>query len=654
MTRRGGPSGLEIFQAVVLTFGVLLLFLAVLQMDNIEALLIKSNQKLVELDDKARLQELGLRKLNKSFQKGLVAVGPNQMAAGNEVEKRKWLHPEVENYVKPDPFKLVADEAKPGGTITRWWASDPKGLNYLLNNASDVNEGMKTYCMESLCDTHFKNPDIYSPKLAIRVEVTNDYKEYTFYLRKGIKWHKPAVDLTNPRYAWLKGDHEFTAHDVKFTVDLIKNTQVEAAHLRNYYEDLEECKVIDDYTVVLKWSKKTYNSIAFSMGVYPLPEFLYAYDEDGERFPEETMGLRFNEHWYNNKAIGTGPYQFVRWEQGVTIELTRNDEYWGETQPIKNIKWLIFNDRKTNLLKLKSKEMDYARLYPPDYREEIKKGVATSPFKDGRIKHSFFTQAGYYYIGWNMAKEPFTDVRVRKAMTMCLDREKIINNILMGLGKPATGPFFCESPYSDPSIKPLPFDTGEAAKLLTEAGWIDSDGDGKRDKIVNGKKMDFEFTFLLYAGSPEWRALATMFKEELIKVGCNMNITEVEWSLMQKRMNDRDFDCYSGGWGASWDPDPFQLWHSSQADLAGSSNRIGFKVKEADEIIEKLRNTFDKKERIKLCHKFHKIIHDLQPYTFYYSRRRVLAWWDHLKRVVFAPTRPQDTSKPWYIDMTPE
>ena len=618
------------------------------QLDSVEALLIRSQKRIGALEDGIKAQNIELRTIRKTLKGGLVQVSSSgTRQQGNE---QKWLHPQVENYLTDDPFEMVSPDATPGGTITRWWASDPKGLNYLLNNASDVNEGMKVYCLEPLCGSHFKDPDKYCPQLATRVEITDDYKEYTFYLRKGVKWHRPSVDLTDPRYEWLNTDHEFTAHDVKFTIDLIKNAQVEAAHLRNYYDDLKECVVIDDYTVVMRWSKKTYNSIAFSLSLVPLPRFLYGCDEDGEPFPKETLGLRFNEHWYNNKAIGTGPYRFVRWEQGVSIELTRNDDYWGDIQPIKNIKWLIFSDRKTNLLKLKSREMDYARIYPSDYREEIINGADDSPFRNGEIKHDFFTQAGYYYIGWNMAKEPFTDARVRTAMTMCLDRKSIIKNILMGLGKIATGPFFCESPYNDSSIQPIEFNPDKAAELFTQAGWIDTDNDGVRDKVIHGKKMNFEFTLLLYAGSPEWRAMATMFKEVLYRTGVKMNISEVEWSLMQKRMSDRDFDSYTGGWGASWDPDPFQIWHSSQADLAGSSNRIGFKNKEADEIIEELRNTFDRNKRIELCHRFHQLIHKIQPFSFYYSRQRVLAWWGNVKRVEFAPVRPQDASLPWYLD----
>jgi ABC-type transport system substrate-binding protein len=128
-----------------------------------------------------------------------------------------------------------------------------------------------------------------------------------------------------------------------------------------------------------------------------------------------------------------------------------------------------------------------------------------------------------------------------------------------------------------------------------------------------------------------------------------MNVTEAEWSLMQKRMEDREFEAYSGAWSMPWESDPYQIWHSSQADQAQSSNRIGFRNKEADALIEELRRTFEKEDRIKLYHRIHRILFEEQPYTFFYSPKSVFAWWDRVKRVEFSEVRPHDNILPWYL-----
>lgn len=647
MKRRGTPLGLEITRAVLLGCGVLLVAFMVAQLNAIEGRMIESNRKVTMFSEKLEAQADRVKSLERLVRRGGLAVAGTQKA--QTTEKREWLHPEVENYLVPDPYQYLHPEAEDGGKVTRWYGSDPKGLNFTTENASDLTEKIKVYVHNSLATQHYKDPGTYAPDLAERIEITDDYKTYTIYLRKGVLWHPPAVDWADSRYDWLKGDHEFTSEDVKFAIDLILNPQVECSHLRNYYQDVQSVEIIDKYTLQVKWKVKTYNSISFTLGVYPVPKFLYAYDEDGEAYPEATLGLRFNEHWYNQKAIGTGPYRFVSWEQGVGIKFTRNEDYFDEKPAIKEIQWLIFPDVKTNLLKIKSKELDFGALRSADYTAEIVEGADDSPFKDGRIEHKFWNRSVYTYIGWNNDHFLFTDKRVRKALALSLDRQSIVDNILQGLGTQVTGPFFFKSPYCDSSIQPLPYDLEAAKALLAEAGWEDTDGDGILDKEIDGERKPFTFTLLLWSGSPTWSALAAIYKEALFKVGIRMNTTEAEWSLMQKRMEDREFEAYSGAWSMPWESDPYQIWHSSQADQAQSSNRIGFRNKEADALIEELRRTFEKEDRIKLYHKIHRILFEEQPYCFFYSPKSVFAWWAHVKNVDFSEVRPADNSRPWYL-----
>src|SRR5690606_10347477 len=118
---------------------------------------------------------------------------------------------------------------------------------------------------------------------------------------------------------------------------------------------------------------------------------------------------------------------------------------------------------------------------------------------------------------------------------------------------------------------------------------------------------------LIVAGSQEYQTLASVFKEDLLKIGVKLNIESVEWSLMLKRVEDRNFDSVLLGWALTWTVDPYQIWHSSQADVPKGSNSVGFRNKEADKLIEDLRRTFDVDERIKKLRRFHQIVHEEQP-----------------------------------------
>jgi ABC-type transport system substrate-binding protein len=138
-----------------------------------------------------------------------------------------------------------------------------------------------------------------------------------------------------------------------------------------------------------------------------------------------------------------------------------------------------------------------------------------------------------------------------------------------------------------------------------------------------------------------------------MKIGVKMNIQMVDWAVQQKKMDDKDFDAFTGGWAMPWDPDPYQVWHSSQADVPKGSNRVGFRNKEADKIIEEARVTFEPQKRHELFHRFHAIIHEEQPYSFFYAPKSVGAWRDYVKRVVFRKIKPHSDSRPWWVDVHP-
>lgn len=650
---KGNSIFLMSLRVVLLFVFVVVFIIYVWQMNNFEQRFIRMANTDEKLHDDLQELKRSIDTMNELLESGRFAVtrtpGAGTVQAAPE---ERWLHPDVPDFLEEEPYTLTPDYADKKGTIVRWFGTDPKGLNFLLENGADVSQNVENYVAEAPATRWRSNPDKWKSVLAERIEITDDFKEYTIYLRKNVKWHRPAVNWSNPRYKWLKGDHYLTTRDVEFTINTILNPQVECAFLRNYYEDLESVKIIDDHTVVIRWKRKIFHSLSFTIGLGILPEFLYSRDEDGTRFPKETFGLKFNEHWYNRRAIGTGPYEFVSWDPGVSLVLKRNENYWGDRPAIKEIVWLIYSDPIQNLLKLKSGEQDFGTLRPTHYREEIVNGAMTSPFKDGRIEHAFYTRTVYYYIGWNADTFIFSDKLVRRAMTHSFNRRDILKNIFMNLGEIVTSNFFLLSPEYNRTIEPYEFDLDEARRLLAEAGWSDQDGDGVLEKKdAKGEVHEFEFNFLIYGNSQEWKTAATVFKEDLRKVGAQMNIQAVEWATMQKKMEDKEFDAYTGGWALAWESDPYQIWHSSQADIPKGSNRVGFRHQAADTIIEEARTTLDKGRRVEMFHKFHAIVHQEQPYTFFYCPKGIGVWWKHVHQVEFKKTRPHEDSLPWYVNM---
>ena len=216
-------------------------------------------------------------------------------------------------------------------------------------------------------------------------------------------------------------------------------------------------------------------------------------------------------------------------------------------------------------------------------------------------------------------------------MTHLVNRELILEKILYNLGTVVTNPFYINSPEYDKSIKPYSYDPKVAKQLLDEAGWMDHNGDGIRDK--NG--IEFKFEFLIPNGSDTGEKISTILKEELDKVGVDMQIRKIEWAVFTRHLNERKFDAVTLGWSMGVETDPYQIWQSSQ--IEEGSNFVGFSNEEADGLIDEARTEFDRERRIELYRKFSKIVHEDQPYTFLYCRKSTVAVNKRFRGVVVYP-----------------
>ena len=622
----------------------LLTILNVWQTNNTEEQVLKLQQSVASLEQKVENKLTGAG--------GASPEAGGSPKIGDVVSKEKYrkaLQDPANILEAPtEPVIPPGVQKKEGGTLRRALTSDPKGFNFVVENSADVQE-LQTYMHNSFAERDLENPGKFVPDLAYKITRNDDYTEYTIHIKEGVYWHLPNVDLSEKRYDWLDKKHELTAEDCVFAFNMLKNEQVEAGAAKSFFEDMKEAVKIDRYTFKVIWKKKTYQSLSATLTWYPMPKWLYTKNRNGEEIPKETLGLKFNSHWASRHPVGTGPYKFVEYEAGSKVTLERFDDHFGEKPPVERIEYKIVKKPQKAFLRLKSDSLDFAELSAPLYRKEIVKAGPESPFKTGKLKYEIIDEFAYYYIGWNQEKPMFADRKVRLAMTHALNRKGIVKNVLNGLGSLQTGPYYHKHEANNPNIEPYQFDLKKARKLLDEAGWKDKNGDGVREKKIDGKTKKFEFSMLVY-NKPSARRYISVYKSDLRKIGIIMHPQPVNWPTMQKKMNEKNFYAYTGGWALAWSIDPYQIWHSSQADVPRGSNRVGFKNDRADEIIETLRKTFDKDKRIELLREFHKIVHKQQPYTFFYAPKGVYAWQPRVKNMQFQKIRPQTLSLPWYID----
>lgn len=488
-------------------------------------------------------------------------------------------------------------------------SAEPATLNPIT--ATDIYESIiNGFIYETLIERDMETLKL-KPLLAYKWEISKDKLQYTFYIRKGIKWHDGV---------------ELTAKDVVFSFKKIKDPKVDAPHLRNYYKDVKKVEMLDKYTVRFTYSKPYFLALEFCGDMPIVPEHIFKNSD-------------FNTHPNNRHPVGTGPYIFVKWETGREIVIKRNPDYWGEKKPyIEKIIFKIITDDTVGLQLLKRQDLDLAGLRPIQWVRQTRSRRFNRRFR----KLKFYTP-NYRYIGWNLRRPYFKDRDVREALTRLIDRKSILKNILFGFGEITTGPFYIFSKAYDKNVKPYEYDVEKAKELLRKAGWIDSNNDGILDK----DGIDFKFTFLIPSGSKFAEQLATIVKESFKKVGIEVSIKMLEWATFLQQIDERRFDAVTLGWSMGVEQDPYQLWHSSQAERG--SNFVGFKNRRVDELIERARTEFDEAERNKMFREIHRIIHYEQPYTFLYCSMGLVAVNRRFQNTRVYKIRPGFDITEWYV-----
>jgi peptide/nickel transport system substrate-binding protein len=255
----------------------------------------------------------------------------------------------------------------------------------------------------------------------------------------------------------------------------------------------------------------------------------------------------------------------------------------------------------------------------------------------------------YTYLGFNLKRKPFDDVRVRKAFNYAIDKQEIIDGVLLGLGEPVSSPYKPGTRWSNPKLSPYPYDPEKAKSLLAEAGYSDHDGDGIVDK--NGQPLSFE---ILTNQNKEREMTAVLIQRRLKEIGVDVSIRVVEWATFISRfIKTGDFSAVVLGWGLGQEPDQFNIWHSSQQE-PGQFNFIGYKNPQVDHLLESGRLELDPDKRMKIYHQFAEILYQDSPIVYLFAGYGLPAIHKRVKGIdnPAPPAGIGHNSYEWYIPST--
>lgn len=533
------------------------------------------------------------------------------------------------------------------------YPNDPDTINAAIANDT-VSRDFLRWVYEPLAQQSFADPDALVPALAESWTFDKKNLLITIKLRKGVKWH--PMKLPNGK---LLPAREFTSKDVKFTFDCVLNPNIQAAALRSYFEDPDakeasqkykiKVSVVDDYTVKIKWTKPYFRAEDFTLGeVYMLPRHVYSINEKGEPisfdFSSKEFAEGFNNHWANRHMCGTGPMRFTEWAKEERVVLERNPEYWGAPFYFSKVIFRCIPNPNTARQNALQNDIDFSRIAEKNMFLE---GKEHENVKAGKVSAEVYDFPGFRFVGYNMKREFFKDKRVRWALSHAIPVQNIIDVVFKGLARRTTGPLLLGSTGYDETIPDVSYDLDRSAKLLSEAGWEDTDGSGIRSKTVNGQQIFARFDLMIYSDAPAYLTIAEIIKENCRKVGVDVQISASKWGLMLQKLRKKEFDACMLGWAMDWKQDLFQVWHSSQADVPDSSNGISYANPEMDKLIDELRVTLDPDKQIALYHKMHRVIYDDQPYTFLFSEKATAFRDARLRNIKYYKIRPAYDVREW-------
>ena len=447
--------------------------------------------------------------------------------------------------------------------------------------------------------------------------------------------HNPIIDFHLRQGVRFHDGHPVTADDVKFTYEAIMAPGNLSPRVPDY-EPVKQVQVIDPLTVRIIYKRLYSPAIGtWAMGILPAhlldtPALAREAASAGKKPAEFTMRQsRFNRH-----PIGCGPFVFKEWMSDRHITLERFEDYWEGPANYATYAMRIIPDALTQEMEFYAGTIDNYAVLPHQ--------VARLS-RDERFQHFSGTSLGYTYIGYNLRRPPFDDVRVRRALGMAIDTKKIIEFVLYGQGERITGPFVKQTDYYNRAIAPLPYDPQEALRLLADAGYTRG-SDGYLQK--NGKRL--AFTLITNNGNPLRKAILAIAQDAWKKIGIQVETDLLEWSVfIQKRVNLLDFDALVLGWSMGIEPDLYQIWHSSQTGKF-QLNFVGFSDPEADDLIIKIRQEYDHQRQVAYCHRLHAIIARAQPYTFLY----IPSWTALLDKRIVRRVGVQD-GRPVYKPIVP-
>ena len=498
----------------------------------------------------------------------------------------------------PQPATPAPPAAGPTGTLVYGTTAEPSRLNPIVGPEVHTKAAIEL-AFDPLVAVDDQMALI--PALASRWEISADGRQYTFYLRQGVRWHD---------------GQEFTADDVKFTLDTIRDPNVKGTIAKTDYTGIQEITTPDKYTVRITLQAPDASFLSkLSVGIAP---------------KHLLVGQDLLNTDFNRKPVGTGPYRVEEWASGQYIRFKANPDYWGTKPGIDTIVWKFLKDSNILTVQLLSGEVDAAAV-PSNDISRVR--------QDRNL--SFFETLGFNtYVGFNNERPLFRDLRVRQALNYGLDKQAVINSILEGQAVPATSEILPNTYYYNPNVKPWPRDLNRARALLAEAGWQPGP-----DGILQKDGQKFSFKLLTNSGDKVREEIVLFIRQQWRELGVDVEPVFLELNTF---INDyvlkSNFDAIFIGSSVNVDPDfLYRRFHTSS--IAAGHNFLRYSNPTLDRLLEQGRLEANPEKRREIYFRAQEIIYQDSPSIPIFHPKVVYAF-----RPQISGVKPSPISLWWNVE----
>ncbi|HEY7472902.1 MAG TPA: peptide-binding protein [Gemmatimonadota bacterium] len=476
----------------------------------------------------------------------------------------------------------TAEAPVDGGTAVISTVSDFDAFNELISTDYDTNQTMSYILFSNLVQL---DEDMnYQPYLADSFWMSDDGLTLTFRIRDGMKWHDGVP---------------VTADDVVWTYEMSVNDEIAYANL-SYFQYVTRAVRVDDRTVRFEFSAPHSDALMDFTEWSPMPKHLLQ-----DVPPAEMRNAPFNRH-----PVGNGPFRFVSWDANQQAVFEANPDFVLGRPHLDRIVVRVIPEQTTELTELLTGGIDLMRAVPPAEMHRVE--------ESDDVYGIVYQARSYTFIAWNTRNPLFASSKVRRALTMGINRQQIVDALLYGYGTIAVSdamPFQWE--FND-RLQPWPYDVDQARQMLAEEGWTDHDGDG----IIDKDGRPFRFVLGTNQGNDLREDIVVIVQNDLKQLGIDVQPRLIEWNTLITDLKAKRFEAAVSGWSTDFKFNPTDLF-STEA-IEGKYNYPSYSNPEADSLMTKALVTLNREDAKPLWIRYSEIIHEDQPYTFlYYLQERL-------------------------------